>query len=138
MKVREIMSTPVTTLEPDDNLAYAEELMTVERVRHLPVLDGEVLVGLLSHRDIVAAGSSILKTPAGDQDLEMKRKTGRIAPRPPLAKGTTKVAATATAARGAKAIASKKGMTTKVMPKASAKGTRKGAATRRTPTRRSA
>ncbi|MDC0748517.1 CBS domain-containing protein [Polyangium mundeleinium] len=74
MKVREIMSTPVTTLEPDDNLAFAEELMTVERVRHLPVLDGDVLVGILSHRDIVAASESILKKPAADQDLERKRK----------------------------------------------------------------
>nr|WP_240806895.1 CBS domain-containing protein [Polyangium spumosum] len=68
------MSTPVTTIEPDDNLAFAEELMTVERVRHLPVLDGELVVGLLSHRDILLASESILRRSAVDHDLERKRK----------------------------------------------------------------
>jgi CBS domain-containing membrane protein len=72
--VREIMSTPVTTLEPTDNLAFAEELMNVERVRHLPVVDGDVLVGLLSNRDVLAASISVLNNPAEEEDLERKRK----------------------------------------------------------------
>lgn len=74
MKVREIMTTPVTTLEPNDNLAFAEELMTVERVRHLPVVDGDVLVGILSHRDIAAASIPLTSDPSTEQDLEAKRK----------------------------------------------------------------
>lgn len=74
MRVREIMSTPVTTLEPTDNLAFAEELMNVERVRHLPVVDGDVLVGLLSNRDVLAASISVLNNPAEEEDLERKRK----------------------------------------------------------------
>lgn len=74
MKVREIMTTPVTTLEPNDNLAFAEELMTVERVRHLPVVDGDVLVGILSHRDIAAASIPLMKDPSTEQDVAAKRK----------------------------------------------------------------
>lgn len=74
MKVREIMTTPVTTLEPNDNLAFAEELMTVERVRHLPVVDGDVLVGILSQRDIAAASIPLTNDPSTEQDLEAKRK----------------------------------------------------------------
>lgn len=74
MKVREIMTTPVTTLEPNDNLAFAEELMTVERVRHLPVVDGDVLVGILSHRDIAAASIPLTNDPSTEQDLEAKRR----------------------------------------------------------------
>jgi CBS domain-containing membrane protein len=74
VKVREIMTTPVTTLEPNDNLAFAEELMTVERVRHLPVVDGDVLVGILSHRDIVAAGIPTTEDPSTEQDLQAKRR----------------------------------------------------------------
>jgi len=75
VKVREIMTTPVTTLELDDNLAFAEELMIVERVRHLPVLDGDVLMGLLSQRDVLAASTSILRNPSVEQDHEVKRRT---------------------------------------------------------------
>lgn len=74
VKVREMMTTPVTTLEPNDNLAFAEELMTVERVRHLPVVDGDVLVGILSHRDIVAAAIPLENDPSVEQDLAAKRK----------------------------------------------------------------
>lgn len=74
MRVRELMSTPVTTLDPNDSLAFAEELMNVERVRHLPVVDGDTLVGVLSHRDILAASISSLKNPSQEEDLEAKRK----------------------------------------------------------------
>lgn len=74
VKVREMMTTPVTTLEPNDNLAFAEELMTVERVRHLPVVDGDVLVGILSHRDIAAASIPLENDPSTEQDIAAKRK----------------------------------------------------------------
>jgi CBS domain-containing protein len=74
VKVREIMTTPVTTLEPNDNLAFAEELMTVERVRHLPVVDGDVLVGILSLRDIAAAAIPLTSDPSTEQDFAAKRK----------------------------------------------------------------
>lgn len=75
MKVREIMSAPVSTLELGDNIQFAEELMTVERVRHLPVLDGDVLVGLLSHRDLLAATGRVLDKLPADDMAEAKRKT---------------------------------------------------------------
>jgi CBS domain-containing protein len=74
VKVREIMTTPVATLEPNDNLAFAEELMTVERVRHLPVVDGDVLVGILSQRDIAAASIPLTQDPSTEQDVAAKRK----------------------------------------------------------------
>jgi CBS domain-containing protein len=68
------MTTPVTTIEPTDTVAFADELMRVERVRHLPVVDGDVLVGLLSHRDIFAAGIPLMKDPSDEEDFEAKRK----------------------------------------------------------------
>lgn len=74
VNVREIMSAPPVTVDRTDTLAFAEELMTVEHIRHLPVADGDVLVGLLSHRDIVAASISTLSEPSEEDDLELKRK----------------------------------------------------------------
>ena len=74
VRVREIMSTPPVTLERSDTLAFAEELMNVERIRHLPVVDGDVLVGLITHRDVLAASISTLSAPSEEDDLELKRK----------------------------------------------------------------
>jgi CBS domain-containing membrane protein len=74
MKVRDIMTWPVTALAPTDTLAFAEQLMNVERVRHFPVVDGDVLVGLISHRDILAASISTLNNPSEEEDLEVKRR----------------------------------------------------------------
>ena len=74
MRVREIMSAPPVTLDRSDTLAFAEELMNVERIRHLPVVDGDVLVGLISQRDLLAASISTLSAPSEEDDLERKRK----------------------------------------------------------------
>lgn len=73
-KVRAIMSAPAITVDCTDTIAFAEELMNVERIRHLPVVDGDVLLGIVSHRDILAASMSTLTDPDEEEDLEHKRK----------------------------------------------------------------
>jgi CBS domain-containing protein len=52
MKVREIMQTFPATVKPDDTVWLAAETMLWARVHHLPVVDGQELVGLLSERDV--------------------------------------------------------------------------------------
>lgn len=74
VRVREIMSAPPITVDRTDTLAFAEELMNVERIRHLPVVDGDVLVGLITHRDVLAASISTLSAPSEEDDLELKRR----------------------------------------------------------------
>lgn len=51
--VRDIMSSPVQTCSPDEGVAAVMALMTDERVRHVPVTDGEALLGLVSIGDVV-------------------------------------------------------------------------------------
>jgi len=51
--VGEIMTTDVRVCEPDDTLDELMGIMTEYRVRHVPVLDGDVLVGVLSIGDAV-------------------------------------------------------------------------------------
>jgi CBS-domain-containing membrane protein len=74
VRVRELMSTPVTTLAPTDTLERAEDLMITSRVRHLPVLDGDVLVGLVSLSDLLAASISWLRDPSDEEDRAAKRR----------------------------------------------------------------
>jgi len=51
--VGEIMTSDVRVCEPDDTLDDLMGVMTEYRVRHVPVLDGDVLVGVLSIGDAV-------------------------------------------------------------------------------------
>ena len=53
--VREIMSSRVVYVRPEQTIDDCMALMTDKRVRHLPVIDGGKLVGLLSIGDVVKA-----------------------------------------------------------------------------------
>jgi len=59
MRVRELMSIDLVTLTEEDTLAHAERCMVQGRIRHLPVVRDGRLVGLVTHRDLLAASFSI-------------------------------------------------------------------------------
>ena len=59
--VHEIMETDIVTVKPSDNLEYCMELMNTKRVRHLPVLDNDVVIGIISISDVVKAIIEIQK-----------------------------------------------------------------------------
>jgi len=52
-KVREIVSSPVISVTPDQSVEDCMRIMTDHRVRHLPVLDGEKMLGIVSIGDLV-------------------------------------------------------------------------------------
>lgn len=64
MRVRDYMSTALETLAPTDRLLDADLLVRRAGVRHIPVLAGGQLVGLLSERDIRRYAPSILDNTA--------------------------------------------------------------------------
>lgn len=53
--VKEIMTSEVTTVRPGQSVDECMAFMTEKRIRHLPVFEGEKLVGLVSIGDIVKA-----------------------------------------------------------------------------------
>ena len=53
--VRDIMSTPVITVQPETSVEQCMQLMTERRVRHLPVLDAGRVIGVVSIGDLVKA-----------------------------------------------------------------------------------
>jgi CBS domain-containing protein len=70
--VRDLMSPRVITLVPGDSLARAYGIMRTHRIRHLPVVDRDGrVVGLVTHRDVLAASTSSLMVPAEDERLRL-------------------------------------------------------------------
>ena len=53
LAVHEIMSSSVITCTPEDTIKKVMQVMTERRVRHLPVLDGGALAGIISIGDVV-------------------------------------------------------------------------------------
>ena len=52
-RVRDLMSREVSTLDRNEELALADQIMSISRIRHMPVVDEEgKLVGILSQRDL--------------------------------------------------------------------------------------
>ncbi len=53
--VSQIMVDKVICVEPNDNINLCMQLMTNKKIRHLPVLDNDSLVGVISIGDVVKA-----------------------------------------------------------------------------------
>ncbi|CAM1345661.1 CBS domain-containing protein [Tenacibaculum amylolyticum] len=51
--VSKIMSTNLVTLNNTDDLTSAEELFKLHEIRHIPVVSGNDVIGMLSHTDLM-------------------------------------------------------------------------------------
>ena len=72
--VREIMSAPVICVTPDTGIDECMALMTERRIRHVPVVDGGALVGMISIGDLVKFQST-------QQSVQIKYLTDYITAR---------------------------------------------------------
>jgi CBS domain-containing protein len=70
-QVREIMTTPVLYVTPDQSVGECMRLMTSRRVRHLPVMENSSVTGMVSIGDLV---NSIISS----QDETIRHLTGYI------------------------------------------------------------
>jgi acetoin utilization protein AcuB len=58
MQVENVMQSAVVTAAPDMSLAEVQRLMREKRIRHLPVVAGKKVVGIVTDRDIRDAAPS--------------------------------------------------------------------------------
>ena len=54
-RVRDIMTANVHTVKPEHSVEHCMEMVTEKHVRHLPVVEGGRLVGMISIGDVVKA-----------------------------------------------------------------------------------
>jgi len=72
-KVGEIMTSTVVSIAEDADLSEAVDLMTRRRVKRLPVLRGDTVVGVVSRADVLKALiASLPKAEAGHSDAEIE------------------------------------------------------------------
>jgi acetoin utilization protein AcuB len=98
MQAQEMMHTNVVTVSPETSLGEAQRLMRDHRIRHLPVVSGQRLVGLLTDRDLRNASPSqattLLRGEINSQmdttpiETCMTRKVVVIRPQDPIIDGT--------------------------------------------------
>jgi CBS domain-containing protein len=53
--VKDVMTTNVITIDMDDKLESAMQIMSDKHIRHLPVMEGEKLSGIISINDVVSS-----------------------------------------------------------------------------------
>jgi len=80
MKVRDLMQAEVITLGSSDTLGLADDIMRLGRIRHMPVVEGERVVGIISQRDLFrAAISSVLEfRPSSEHEWLSRIRVGEI------------------------------------------------------------
>lgn len=55
LPVNQFMSSPVYVVQPETSIEECMAIMTEKHFRHLPVMDGEMLAGIISIGDVVKA-----------------------------------------------------------------------------------
>ena len=90
--VGELMTRELITLKETQNLALADELLRLNRIRHLPVVRQSKLVGLITHRDLLKATGlkcpDPVKQPLWVSDI-MTREVLTVGPDTPLRQAVT-------------------------------------------------
>lgn len=82
MLVKEKMNPRLITIHPEASLAEARVLLDQHRIRHLPVVEGGKLVGIITDRDIrSAAATAPAQVKVGDA---MTKHVFTVAPETPV------------------------------------------------------
>lgn len=75
MKVGNYMTPEPITVAEDDSMAEAVLVMRRQKIRHLPVVNGNLLVGIVTDRDLRRASPSLLSGIAEEKYQEVLEST---------------------------------------------------------------
>lgn len=80
MKARDLMQAEVVTLNSSDTLGLADDIMRLGRIRHMPIMEEDRVVGIISQRDLFrAAISSVLEfRPASEREWLSRIRVSEI------------------------------------------------------------
>jgi acetoin utilization protein AcuB len=84
MKVAEVMTESPLTVEPDDTIGHADEIMDEHGIRQLPVVRDKELIGIITERDIRSFLSGRLFGTPQERDQAMNTKVAAIMTSQPI------------------------------------------------------
>jgi CBS domain-containing protein len=61
--IKDVMTTDVITISPETRLKEAAKIMATKWIRHLPVIEGTKVVGIVSQRDLTGVLAEALNEP---------------------------------------------------------------------------
>lgn len=73
--ISEIMTREVVTIDVLAQMSEVREILTTEKFHHLPVMDGERLVGIISSRDLIRATLCLASTAPEGWNEALDRST---------------------------------------------------------------
>ncbi|OYT42615.1 MAG: CBS domain-containing protein [Candidatus Aenigmarchaeota archaeon ex4484_224] len=76
VKVEQIMSTPVITIDPSEDLEKAVEIMVKNNIKRLAVVEGEKIVGIITASDIIAIEPKLINQLAQLMTLKLPGYSG--------------------------------------------------------------
>lgn len=76
--ISNFMSTQIISLGPDDLVEKCYELMMKNNIRHIPILSGKELVGMLSIKDLIIARDEIVGEKLSEQSNQIQKLMGAI------------------------------------------------------------
>lgn len=112
MRVKDLMQKAVFTIGPEDPIDKIFPLLHFERIRHLPVIDGTRVIGIVSDRDLYKAlGPRSPKGPAGGGATRTADTAWMLIPRKVrhiMHRGVITIVPEATLAEAAEVMAAKR------------------------------
>lgn len=79
--IKDIMTTDLVTVTPTTTIREAADIMATKWIRHLPVIEGERVVGVISQRDLTGIVARLLNEPQAEvpeDQLVRERRLRRI------------------------------------------------------------
>ncbi len=81
IRVGDVMTTNVVSVSPDDDIVAVAHLMSERKIRHVPVLEGDNLVGIVGIRDVLGVLTEQLWRSHDEETRETIRELLARAPR---------------------------------------------------------
>jgi acetoin utilization protein AcuB len=108
MKVKDLMKTKVMTVSPDDRADKVFFMLNFEKIRHLPVVERDRVVGILSDRDLkkVLGSLKLRRTVAGKGEMIVAIKSRTV--RTIMRRGVITTSPNASASEAAAIMANRK------------------------------
>lgn len=73
IKVYQMMSKPLKTIDPNTTIEEAAQVMRTEKIRRLPILEGDHFIGIIDASDLLEIMSERGRGPKGSQLQESRR-----------------------------------------------------------------